>query len=144
MNKKYWKEQYEQAYLRLQTESENDKAQTAEETNEYPMEASALWQEFFTRQNRRDAEMSRFRQRPLRVAAIRAGLVISADYEASVRDYPGPQPLSEHGEARLRQELRTHKLNRAKDWVAILMPMLSLLLSSVIAILGLLVALRKK
>ena len=79
------------------------------------------------------------RQKPILQRARSVGLPIPIDkYEE--REAYMHHLLSIEGAWWLRNELRAYRMTIAKDWVAILLP----ILSSAIAILGLIVALRKR
>ena len=76
-------------------------------------------------------------QEPLWARARRMGLDIPEQYVDS--DYPYKTILTAAGEAWVTRQINDYRMARAKDWTGIIMP----ILSALIAILGLIVALRK-
>lgn len=87
-----------------------------------------------------DHELLLLEQRHLLFDALYAGLPVPEDYLEPTDGGFADRALSAHGETRLRRDLSSHRLSRAKDWVAVIMPVLS----AIVAILGLLVALKRK
>lgn len=77
-------------------------------------------------------------------AARDGGLTIPDKHYLGGSSQDGMTPLTNDGEAWVVHELRAQRRADIQAWVGIVTPILSLLLSSVIAILGLLVALKKK
>lgn len=84
------------------------------------------------------------RQQELFLAAQSRGISIPTEYLSTQAFGDALATLNPDGEAWLGHELRSRRRAEIKDWIAIVMPILSLLLSSAIAILGLIVALKKK
>jgi len=72
--------------------------------------------------------------------ATEAGIDIPDKYFYEATEGEEYRNLNDLGVNWLHRELRTYRMNRTKDWISILMPVLSL----VVAILGLLVALKKR
>ncbi len=145
------KQRQEDAALRIietesQAESERNAALSAW-TESTPVENRAQENHAFFEgllsELQRQEDIKRVLQIPLRDAALRAGLDIPDAY-LTAPDILRRRILSSEGEARLRRDLADHRMSRAKDWLAIVMPILSLIASTLIAVLGLMVALKKK
>lgn len=76
--------------------------------------------------------------------AQQRGIVVPAEYIITSESPDDAASLTPEGTAWVKHQLRVDRRTEVKEWIAILSPVLSLVFSSVIAILSLLVALRKK
>lgn len=88
-------------------------------------------------------ELTHLKQEPLFEKARKFGITIPAEHILE-DEFPLKRTLTYDGEAWVQHQARVERRTAFKDWMGAIMPILSLILSSIIAILGLIVALKKK
>jgi hypothetical protein len=101
----------------------------------------SAWQAYREKWRGPERELQWILQRHVRRAAMKVGIEIPADkYESFDAGKDTDQVLTSHGEAWLYRHVNAYKMDRTKGRVAIIIPILSL----VVTVLALLVALKKK
>lgn len=125
-----------ETYIRGVIEAETQGATTAEEEHHA---LQAAWSITEVEKN----ELDDLVQKQLLREARRIGIVIPQEHWTE-RYWWQKSILSDSGVWWLKNQIHDFRIGRAKDWIAIVMPIFSLILSSTIAILGLLVALHRR